>query len=222
MTLASTIYTYLKFRTVSGTLKFLQSQVHLNVTELTTAFRSRKGPRFSAPVTTSSRLAPIWPTMRDHSDSHINIGKKILRNFEWENPSFENMGLKKIIQNGTSHTLVNLQGPWLFCCKYILRGRKKTQEIVDNGHVTKGKKKLISWNCFFRSDFCREIKVKGGGEHYMTNTFQIRWWFAERQRNKQKKWRGSHFSRRQIQTRPSKKCEFCIYLLDKSLISQGF
>ena len=131
MTLASTIYTYLKFRTVSGTLKFLQSQIHLNVTELTTALRSRKGPRFSAPVTTSSRLAPIWPTMRDHSDSHINIGKKILRNFEWENPSFENMGLKKIIQNGTSHTLVNLQGPWLFCCKYILRGRKKTQEIVD-------------------------------------------------------------------------------------------
>ena len=110
-TLASTIYTYLKFRTVSGTLKCLQSQVHLKVTELTTALRSRKGPRFSAPVTTSSRLAPIWPTVRDHSHI-VNIGKNISRKcFEWENPSFENMGLKKIIQNGISHTLVNLQGP---------------------------------------------------------------------------------------------------------------
>ena len=33
---------------------------NLNVTELTTAFRRRTGPKLSAPVNASSKLAPIW------------------------------------------------------------------------------------------------------------------------------------------------------------------
>ena len=130
-TLASTIYTYLKFRTVSGTLKCLQSQVHLKVTELTTALRSRKGPRFSAPVTTSSRLAPIWPTVRDHSHI-VNIGKNILRKMLWMGePIIWKHGPKENYAKWDFSHLSEFTRTLIFCCTYILRGRKKTQEKVD-------------------------------------------------------------------------------------------
>ena len=69
---------------------------------------------------------------RSFAYSHINIGKNILRKMLWMGePIIWKHGPKENYTKWDFSHLSEFTRTLIFCCTYILRGRKKTQEIVD-------------------------------------------------------------------------------------------